>query len=129
MATLSSKPAKLDLTCDHKSTDSIASVVKALLPDAAKLDISSMVVSTVSGGITNKLFKVTYDDKTDRSTSVLVRVFGGEGVIDREVENPTFHALTDYLGRPKYLGRFANGRLYAHDVVQPFECNVFRLCA
>lgn len=73
--------------------------------------VNGLVWPPIAGGITNKLFKVTYGNGAN---SVLVRVFGGEGVIDRDVENPTFHALTDYLGQPKYLGRFANGRLYEY---------------
>lgn len=68
---------------------------------------SSCKVSVVSGGITNQLFRVTVGD----SGSVLMRIFGAEGMIDRDIENATFAALAANKLAPAYYGRFANGRL------------------
>jgi hypothetical protein len=50
--------------------------------------------------------------------SILLRVFGGHGMIDRDVENSTYAAL-DHAGlAPKYYGRFANGRIEEYKYVQ-----------
>ena len=65
-----------------------------------------MVVTVISGGITNQLRRVKFEvaerDTTAIPSSVLVRVFGGETVVDRSVENPMFKAIAGYLGRPAY---------------------------
>ena len=78
-------------------------------------------VMKVCGGITNLLFRVTglslllekgteaiadFDDN-----SVLVRVFGAEGMIDRDVETSTYAALCDAGVAHRYVGRFGNGRI------------------
>ena len=44
------------------------------------------------------------------SGSALVRIYGGEGLIDRAVEAPTFAAVSAHLGAPACLALFANGR-------------------
>ncbi len=72
-------------------------------------------MTTVCGGITNKLFRCEIspekDDNSQTSRVFLVRVFGAEGLIDRELETMQFLAL--YLAGlgPPYHGRFANGRV------------------
>ena len=43
--------------------------------------------------------------------SVLLRVFGAEGMIDRHIENPTFEAIIEHQKEPLYYGRFGNGRI------------------
>jgi ethanolamine kinase len=65
------------------------------------------VVERLSGGITNLLFLVTYSPQH----KVLLRVFGAEGMIDRDIENATFAALSLKRIAPAYWGRFANGRV------------------
>lgn len=68
----------------------------------------------VTGGITNALFAVSgFTSNNNRSVfdSVLVRVFGAEGMIDRDVETSTFACLCDAGIAPGYLGRFKNGRV------------------
>ena len=42
---------------------------------------------------------------------MLVRIFGAEGMIDRDVETSTFASLAAAGHTPPYYGRFANGRL------------------
>ena len=79
-------------------------------------EISMWPVSMVSGGNTNQLFCVKTSDNTQNNdnnnhTIILVRIFGAEGMIDRDVENATFAALAEQGVAPKYYGRFANGRL------------------
>jgi ethanolamine kinase len=82
-------------------------------------------ITRISGGLTNALFKIDFPN-----TSVLVRIFGAEGMIDRDLETATFARLcgTPHDGRPNpngvdkssrkvvhpdldMIGRFANGRI------------------
>lgn len=69
-----------------------------------------MKVSTISGGITNKLKRVEMPAGSS-CPSLLVRVFGGLDLIDRDIENPTFEAVVTRFGKPGYYGRFKNGRV------------------
>ena len=82
---------RLELTCDFGDEASIREVVQGIVPHSAA---GITEVSVVSGGITNKLMKVVLAE----GPAVLVRVFGAEGMIDREIENPTFQAVTEFLG-------------------------------
>jgi thiamine kinase-like enzyme len=92
----------VDHVVDADSAASVEGVCRALaLFDAG----ASLATSVIPGGITNRLFRVR-----GPARSVLVRVYGGEGLIDRAVETATFAALCAHLGRPALLGRFANGR-------------------
>jgi ethanolamine kinase len=70
-------------------------------------DTHSVQVTRISGGVTNQLYRVQ-----GLSQPCLVRIFGAEGLIDRDVDTSTFAALdrADGLG-PPYLGRLANGRV------------------
>ncbi len=70
-----------------------------------------LTVKTVTGGITNALYCVSGFDSVKDYSSVLVRVFGAEGMIDRDVETCAFAALSDSNIAPPYYGRFGNGRL------------------
>lgn len=83
----------------------------------------SLTVSVVTGGITNSLLRVSGFRKCSLANyrndyfdpnmedSVLVRIFGAEGMIDRDEETATYAALCDANFAYRYLGRFANGRL------------------
>ena len=93
-------------------------------------------VQKVAGGITNILFLVSgwrshyYNNVCSNGSSsttttsssssslpdaVLVRIFGAEGMIDRDLENATFAALARCHNiAPAYFGRFANGRIEAY---------------
>ena len=64
-------------------------------------------IERVSGGITNTLYLVEFS----ATHNVLLRVFGAEGMIDRDIENATFAALAQSKIAPTYWGRFANGRV------------------
>ena len=79
-------------------------------------------ISVISGGLTNALFKVDLKSPSldDDAVSVLVRIFGAEGLIDRDEENATFARLCSESGgagtpvthdRLDLLGRFGNGRV------------------
>jgi len=71
-------------------------------------------VSKVTGGITNALFQVSGIQSIHKDMeydSVLVRVFGAEGMIDRDDETSCYAALCEAGMAYRYLGRFGNGRL------------------
>ncbi len=101
-----SKPS-LDLVVDATSNDSVAAAALAIAWPQAQCAPSDCTVSDVSGGITNQRRKVALPSKE----AVFVRIFGAEGIIDRDVETSTFEALSLHLGRPAFLGRFSNGRV------------------
>lgn len=85
--------------------------------------LQGLAVEPVLGGNTNVLFLVTglrsamigiNDDHASTilvPDSCLVRVFGAEGMIDRDVENCLFAELAKADLAPPYWGRFANGRV------------------
>jgi hypothetical protein len=72
-------------------------------------------VTVITGGLTNALFKVDLPAAGAAPASVLVRLFGGEGLIDRDDESATLARLCDGAGTVHaeldYLGRFGNGRV------------------
>lgn len=74
-------------------------------------------VTRIIGGITNRLYKVDLP----RSESVLVRIFGAPGLIDRDVENSNYAALAKRGIAPPYHGRFANGRVEGWLDMRPLE--------
>lgn len=56
--------------------------------------------------------------------SVLVRIYGAEGMIDRDVETSTYAALCDADVAYRYLGRFGNGRVEGWlDGFVPLSCS------
>ena len=74
-------------------------------------------VTRIIGGITNRLYKVDLPP----SDSVLVRIFGAPGLIDRDVENSNYAALAKRGIAPPYHGRFANGRVEGWLDMRPLE--------
>lgn len=113
------------------------------MPEAAQIEkfASGLSVERVCGGITNTLYKVSGcgqllldgddDDDDDASgcamsSAVLLRVFGAEGMIDRDHENSVYAALSAAPNHrsiaPPYFGRFANGRVEGWmDGMRPLE--------
>jgi ethanolamine kinase len=91
--------------------DSLRSVVSQTMKvyDGTVLDTSNIHFSVVTGGITNKLYKCTLEGHS--KGSILVRIFGGEGMIDRDIETETFIALSDQGVGAEYIGLFENGRV------------------
>ena len=77
--------------------------------DGSLINSSNIHFSVVTGGITNKLYKCTLDGHS--KGSVLVRIFGGEGMIDRDIETETFIALSDQGVGAEFIAVFENGRV------------------
>ena len=82
-----------------------------------KLPNLKLEFTPVSGGITNKLFKCTLEQinvsnsSNNTELSWTIRVYGGEGMIDREIENETFIAMSNAKVGKEYIGSFENGRV------------------
>ena len=93
------------LLVDPLNEDTIRLAASLIVEDSP--DCSHLTVTKISGGITNQLYRVS----GLTTQNVLVRIFGAEGMIDRDVENATYAALARDKLAPKYFGRFANGRI------------------
>lgn len=68
-------------------------------------------LTPVYGGITNQLYRADFSGCKDDLSPLLVRIFGGEGMIDRNVENDIFAELAEAGVAVPYHGRFGNGRV------------------
>ena len=107
------RPYLPTLTASDGDLGSIREVVGAIL-QLPKQSIDSLQVQPVSGGITNKLYHVhgiPQSSTNDTPPAILVRIFGGAGLIDRDVETSTFASLGQQGIALRYYGRFGNGRL------------------
>jgi ethanolamine kinase len=100
---------------DPLDTASVQKVVAAVLlhstdfVDKTLLEsFESWPVTPVTGGITNVLCRV---DLLPSQQSILVRLFGAVGMIDRDAETSSLAVLADMKMAPPYIGRFQNGRL------------------
>jgi ethanolamine kinase len=111
-------------------------------------------ITRISGGLTNALFKVDFRPASPsmsvlsrRPSSVLIRIFGAEGMIDRDVETATFARLCGSGRKDNHyavhssssvvhpsldlIGRFANGRVESwipgmrQSTTQDFDHNSF----
>ena len=126
VCTIYNRPYFPNLVADATCTKSIAKIAAKIVnyqPNEnsdidSSFDCEKLSVSRVSGGITNILYRVSnFDVNSEKNihgysfTSVLVRIFGAEGMIDRDVETSAYASLCDANIAYKYLGRFANGRI------------------
>ncbi len=102
--------------------DSIRNVVVEMFQLSTDMATFHLKVQNIPGGNTNKLYHVS-GISTDHPLSctatgsrippesVLVRIFGGHGMINRDVETSTYAALAQQGIALQYYGRFGNGRL------------------
>jgi ethanolamine kinase len=115
----------------HSRSSILSAVLAILFHDGTTVppnDLAeSLKIKTITGGITNALYCVSGFSPIKDYDSVLLRVFGAEGMIDRDVETCTFAKLAESGIAPHYHGRFANGRVegwlenYAPLVVMDFQ--------
>ena len=103
--TVDNRPYYPFLFVDPLNEDSLR-LAASLVVDNTKDYQPNAKVTKISGGITNLLYRISL-----KSGNVLVRLFGAEGMIDRNVENATYAALAREGLAPKYYGRFQNGRI------------------
>jgi ethanolamine kinase len=96
------------VTLADAETSAMGDIVSQIVPGA----VAPFQMQRVAGGVTNTLFKVSWKSSSDGGcTSVLVRLFGAEGMIDRDHETAVFAQLAQGQIAPHYYGRFANGRI------------------
>lgn len=93
--------------CIVEETDEsiVAMVTKVLQISSGSLENDlpkDPIVHVVSGGATNRLYRVE---------QYLIRLFGAEGLIDRDEETYYYTRLSHQSLAPKFYGRFANGRM------------------
>jgi thiamine kinase-like enzyme len=104
---------------NYRSLKEVTATILGLSPQCG--GIESMLVSPVLGGNTNTLFCVSSipssihcNNSNNNDTipeSVLLRIFGAQGLIDRDIETSTYAALAQQGLALAYFGRFANGRI------------------
>lgn len=107
------RPYFSKLSVDPNDVESVFNAASTILcyPNSASTELSSnLSISKISGGVTNTIFRVS-GYPSPYPNSVLLRIFGGEGLIDRDKETSTYASLCDAGIGYKYFGRFANGRL------------------
>ncbi len=114
------RPYIPSLTVDHLQDETtVVNAVKVILSCVGEIEAgieTAAKVSIMSGGLTNALYRVDIDNEQRPPTSVLVRIFGAEGMIDRDKETANFARLCNSKGsvvhsQLDYLGRFGNGRI------------------
>ncbi|VAI32510.1 unnamed protein product [Triticum turgidum subsp. durum] len=89
----------------------VPDLCKELVKEWSSLDSSCFSISTVSGGITNMLLKVSVKEGSDSESSVTVRLYGPNTdlVIDRERELQAIPYLSAARFGARLLGVFENG--------------------
>ena len=112
-----------NLKIDVRAPDATEQV-KAVIVAAHWEDVppDQIVVSTISGGITNALYKVCVPSDPER-LPLLIRVYGDktEMLIDRAKDNVTFELLANKGFGVPYHGVFANGRIEGYLAARALE--------
>lgn len=120
------------------SPDSLKKVLQTLSGKWGDVveDLESLQVKPMKGAMTNEVFMVSWPTKVNKfqHRKLLVRVYG-EGVdvfFNRKDEIRTFEVVSRHGHGPRFLGRFAGGRV--EEFIQSRVCNIplhyFRLsCA
>ncbi|DAZ98828.1 TPA: hypothetical protein N0F65_000984 [Lagenidium giganteum] len=103
---------------DRDEFEDVKNVAMKICDGWAAADPNQITVKIVCGGITNRLYRLIFGDK-----SVLVRLYGDntEAFIDRTVENRLFALLSKNGFAPTYYGRFTNGRIEGWMDARPVE--------
>jgi ethanolamine kinase len=97
----------------HSHSSLISTALSIIFHDSSTPSqlAEKLEVKAVTGGITNALYVISGFSPIQPYDSVLIRVFGAEGMIDRDVETSSFASLAEQKIAPQYFGRFGNGRL------------------
>ncbi|XP_076919188.1 putative ethanolamine kinase [Bidens hawaiensis] len=104
------------LTVNHSLTlpeikPRLVELFKDLFKHWSNLDESHFIAEKLSGGITNKLYKVSVEEENGNTVHVTVRIYGPntEYVINRDRELKAIVHLSAAGFGPKLLGTFENG--------------------
>ena len=82
------------------------------------------IVSSIQSCTTNNKSPATSSASLYPFDSILLRIFGAEGMINRDIETSTYAALCRADIAHEYLGRFANGRMEGWlEGYLPLTCN------
>uniref|UniRef100_A0A453KUP0 ethanolamine kinase n=2 Tax=Aegilops tauschii subsp. strangulata TaxID=200361 RepID=A0A453KUP0_AEGTS len=112
LAEVPTSTASVDISLPlPEMTPRIIDLCKELVKEWSSLDSSCFSISTVSGGITNMLLKVSVKEGSDSESSVTVRLYGPNTdlVIDRERELQAIPYLSAAGFGARLLGVFENG--------------------
>mmetsp|Transcript_1078 Transcript_1078/g.1606 ORF Transcript_1078/g.1606 Transcript_1078/m.1606 type:complete len:393 (+) Transcript_1078:88-1266(+) len=117
IALVGNKPYYPNLTIQNTNdpdADSLISVALQILyhESSPPTDLAqNLKFKRITGGLTNVLYCISGFYPAQDYDAILIRVFGAEGMIDRDVETSTFASLAEYGVAPLYYGRFGNGRI------------------
>ncbi|KAL7465651.1 hypothetical protein ACHAXS_005961 [Conticribra weissflogii] len=92
------------LLSQHNVTDTDTDTFNGETDGSNRNNNKTLVATTTITAATATASIVDYD-------SLLLRIFGAEGMIDRDVETSTYAALCNVSIAYRYLGRFQNGRI------------------
>jgi len=105
---------------ESKLFQSMKDVVRIIVSSWSVLSNDDIIVSKLSGGITNIIYLLRKNNNdsnnintTMNPNAVIVRIYGDgtDIVIDRNTENNVFASLSSLRIGPIYYGRFQNGRV------------------
>ncbi|KAI9909574.1 hypothetical protein PsorP6_014825 [Peronosclerospora sorghi] len=129
MIYLNNADACLDFTVGanvDEELDDAKFVIKQICSDWRNAENDDISIKIIVGGITNRLYRLTWRNKVhinENVPSVLVRLYGDhtEEFIDRSIENMLFAKLSKRGFAPTYYGRFTNGRIEGWLDARPLE--------
>ncbi|GAM21073.1 hypothetical protein SAMD00019534_042480 [Acytostelium subglobosum LB1] len=91
--------------------EQLASVIRELVDD--EFD-NNLTFKSMTGGVTNTLFKCTYNNSHQEKKNIIIRLYGKgtENFIDRKSESYIQYLLSGNGVGPKFYGTFKNGCIY-----------------
>ena len=116
------------LTC-HRVTGGITNALFRIsgFHSLFQSDTIRQILSTILTDKNSNASKQSLDEQITQFfpfNSILLRIFGAEGMIDRDIETSTYAALCHANIAHDYLGRFSNGRMEGWlEGYIPLQCN------
>ena len=117
-------PRSLDTSSPSSLNESMTAIVLEI--SGAPIGVE-FVITPLTGGMTNQLFKVVPTDKSMWKEEYVVRIFGDgtDLYIDRGQENFVFASLAKLGLAPPFIGLFQNGRVEGYLQARPLELDEF----
>eukprot|EP01086_Lenisia_limosa_P014603 TRINITY_DN4550_c0_g1_i1.p1 TRINITY_DN4550_c0_g1~~TRINITY_DN4550_c0_g1_i1.p1 ORF type:complete len:377 (-),score=63.92 TRINITY_DN4550_c0_g1_i1:54-1184(-) len=100
--------------CKEDLNEELRFIATTFRKDWKNVKKECIEIQQVSGGITNRLFRLDVNNPDPQT--VLIRIFGEktEILINRALEQKYFHRLSDYGEAPTFYGTFNNGAVYGY---------------
>jgi len=116
------------MTTAALSPAAVATLLQELGLLEAGTDAAAVAVTPISGGNTNRIYRVTCELTECGQWDLLLRFFGqgSEAFIDRVQEERIFHAVAAEGLCPKLLASFLQGRVEEFVPAQPLTASQFR---